>query len=337
MDDMVGRRHEGWGEGEGVEFEFRGAPQPFPYQGSKRRIAPRILRHLPKSVPRLVEPFAGSAALSIAVAGRRGASRYWINDAHEPLAALWSEILDRPEELADRYAFLWNDQDGRERRYFDEVRKRFNRAHDPADLLYLLARCVKAAVRYNSSGEFNNTPDNRRRGARPSEMRRRLLGVSGLLGGRTRVTSRDYSEVLRRCSASDLVYMDPPYQGVCRSRDQRYSPGIDHDLFCGALADLASRGVMFAVSYDGRTGRKRFGADLPESLGLVRLEIRAGRSTQATLLGRRDVTYESLYLSPALVEAGADSEPGASGLQLENRGDSARYVPGLTAGTLPPK
>lgn len=317
VDDMVGRRYERRGGRGGVGVEPRDVPQPFPYQGSKRRIAPQILRHLPRSVPRLVEPFAGSAALSIAFASRRGASRYWINDAHEPLAALWREILDRPEGLSDRYAFLWSDQDGRERRYFDEVRERFNRAHDPADFLYILARCVKAAVRYNSDGEFNNTPDNRRRGVRPSEMRRRLLGVSGLLGGRTRVTSQDYGEVLRRCSESDLVYMDPPYQGVCRSRDHRYSPSIDHDLFCGALADLASRGIMFAVSYDGRTGQKRFGTDLPESLGLVRLEIKAGRSSQATLLGRRDITYESLYLSPALVEAGADSEPDASGVQLE--------------------
>ena len=284
--------------------ELRDAPQPFPYQGSKRRIAPQILRRLPRSVPRLVEPFAGSAALSIAVAMRRGASRFWINDAHEPVAALWREILDRPEELADRYAFLWTDQNGRERRYYDEIRDRFNRAHDPADFLYLLARCVKAAVRYNSNGEFNNTPDNRRRGVRPSEMKRRLLGVSGLLAGRIHVTSWDYREVLQRCSASDLVYIDPPYQGVRGSRDQRYSPSIDHDRFCDDLAELTARDIMFAVSYDGRTGEKRFGTDLPESLGLVRLEIRAGRSTQATLLGRQDVTYESLYLSPALVEAG---------------------------------
>jgi len=74
---------------------------------------------------------------------------------------------------------------------------------------------------------------------------------------------------------------------------------------------------MFAVSYDGRTGQKRFGTDLPESLGLVRLEIKAGRSSQATLLGRRDITYESLYLSPTLVEAAGDSEPDGSGPQLE--------------------
>ena len=285
------------------------APNPFPYQGSKRRIAPEILRHLPGSVPRLVEPFAGSAALSIAYASRQGASRFWINDAHEPLAALWGEILDRPEQLASRYAFLWNDQRGREREYYDDVRSRFNSIHDPADFLYLLARCVKASVRYNANGEFNNTPDNRRLGARPTAIRRRLLGVSGLLRGKARVTSWDYREVLRDCSDTDLVYMDPPYQGVSGSRDQRYSLSVDHDRFHDELADLTSRGVMFAVSYDGRTGTKRFGRTLPRSLGLVHLEILAGRSTQATLLGRQEVTYESLYLSPSLVQAANESKP----------------------------
>lgn len=288
------------------------APSPFPYQGSKRLIAPQILRHLPGSVGRLVEPFAGSAAVSIAVSLRRQATRYWINDAHGPLVALWREILEGPEELAVRYERLWNDQCGREREFYDEVRDRFNTAHDPADFLYLLARCVKAAVRYNASGHFNNTPDNRRLGARPSQMRRRLLEVSALLSGRTRVTAWDYRRVLRECGPVDVVYMDPPYQGVCGSRDQRYLPKIDHGSFCEDLAALASRGIMFAVSYDGRTGTKHFGTHLPESLGLVRLEVRAGRSTQATLLGRDDITYESLYLSPALAEAGASADVSAT-------------------------
>jgi DNA adenine methylase len=32
------------------------------------------------------------------------------------------------------------------------------------------------------------------------------------------------------------------------------------------------------------------------------VELEAGRSSQATLLGRAEVTVESLYLSPALAE-----------------------------------
>ena len=45
-------------------------PQPFQYQGSKRALAPLILQYLPISTTRLVEPFCGSAALSIATAAR---------------------------------------------------------------------------------------------------------------------------------------------------------------------------------------------------------------------------------------------------------------------------
>ncbi len=281
----------------------RDAPQPIPYQGSKRQIAPAILAHFPTSITRLVEPFAGSAAITLAVAARRRAMRFWINDADAPLVDLWREIIERPHSLSERYARLWWDQLGREREYFDEVRSRFNRTHKPADLLYLLARCVKAAIRYNARGQFNNTPDNRRKGARPGEMRRRFHHASALLRERTRLTAWDYKQVLAQCVNQDLVYMDPPYQGVCRDRDQRYLPKVDHDEFCHELAKLNHRNLMFAVSYDGRTGTKTYGEPLPDSLGLVHLEIRAGRSTQATLLGRNDVTYESLHLSPALVNA----------------------------------
>ncbi|MCE2503429.1 MAG: DNA adenine methylase [Chlorobi bacterium] len=280
-----------------------GIPQPIPYQGSKRQIAPTILRHFPSHVLRLVEPFGGSAALSIAAAVRGGADQFWINDGHAPLIKLWEEIINRPQGLADTYAYLWNDQLGQERQYFNMVRHRFNEHHAPADFLYLLARCVKAAIRYNAKGEFNNTPDNRRSGAQPLEMRWRIARASGLLRNRTRLTSWDYKKVLNNCTTDDLVYMDPPYQGVCERRDQRYLPKINHDEFCDELATLNNRNIMFAVSYDGRTGTKTYGKELPSALQLTRLDICAGRSTQATLLGRTDMTYESLYLSPVLALA----------------------------------
>lgn len=275
-------------------------PHPIPYQGSKRLIAPTILALCPRHVSRLVEPFAGSAAVSIAAAFRRQAASFWLNDAHAPLIGLWREILNRPKVLADAYTDLWESQQGRERVFFDEVRTRFNRQHDAADFLYLLARCVKAAIRYNSAGEFNNTPDNRRLGARPAEMRRRINGAATLLARRTRLTAADYKRVLADCEGGDLIYMDPPYQGVCGDRDQRYAPKMMHDQFCCELECLNRRGLMYVVSYDGRTGDKQYGEPLPADLCLLHLEIRVGRSTQATLLGRSCVTYESLYLSPSL-------------------------------------
>jgi DNA adenine methylase len=275
-------------------------PQPFPYQGSKRQLAPNILSYFPKHVKRIVEPFAGSAAITIAAASHHLTDKFWINDAHSPLIDLWREIIDRPNEISRDYAKLWDAQIGNERKYFDIVRFRFNKSHRPADFLYLLARCVKASIRYNSNGEFNNTPDNRRKGARPDEMRLRIEYVSTLLKGRTKITSLDYTEVLNDCAESDLVYMDPPYQGVCGNRNQRYLPKIEHDAFCAELKKLNERNIRYIISYDGRTGNKSYGQPMPDWLELSHIELRAGRSTQATLLGRSDVTYESLYLSPNL-------------------------------------
>ena len=96
--------------------------------------------------------------------------------------------------------------------------------------------------------------------------------------------------------------MDPPYQGVCGDKDSRYLSGISHDDFILALEELNARRISYIISYDGRTGNKTFGDFLPSSLGLTRVELEAGRSSQATLLGRNEITYESLYLSRALTE-----------------------------------
>lgn len=276
-------------------------PHPIPYQGSKRGLAGIILSYIPSGVHLLVEPFAGSAAVSLAAIAYGKVARCWLNDINEPLIRLWEEIIERPTQIARAYEQLWTAQLGREREFYDEVRDLFNTTHRPDYLLYLLARCVKAAVRYNSKGEFNQGPDNRRRGARPATMRTHILAASSLLKGRTRLTAVDYKDVLEMVSSDDVVYLDPPYQGVSTNRDQRYLSGVDYDEFVDQLDKLNQREISFIVSYDGRTGKKSHGKLLPSKLGLTRIEIDAGRSSQDTLLGRDGKTIESLYLSPALL------------------------------------
>lgn len=299
-------------------------PQPFPYQGSKRRLAPLIVRHFPDDVARLVEPFAGSAAVSLAAAAQGRASRFVLNDLNPALMALWEQILTAPEELARQYTVLWRRQDGRQREFYDEIRDDFNRTRRPDQFLYLLARCVKASVRYNADGEFNQSPDNRRKGARPSTMRLHLEAASILLRGRTQLMAADYRDALFQATPDDIVYMDPPYQGVCRNRDPRYIEGVPFDEFVDALAELNRRGISFIVSYDGRTGDKTFGEPLPERLHLSHAEVDAGRSSQATLLGQEAMTFESLYVSPALSErlttTGCDRD-GSHAVQLSLFGE----------------
>jgi len=168
---------------------------------------------------------------------------------------------------------------------------------------------VKASVRYNANGEFNQSPDNRRLGALPSTMRDHILGASRLLHGKTECSTLDYKEVVAQATADDVVYMDPPYQGVCGERDPRYLKGVVFDEFVEVLESLNLRNIKYLVSYDGRTGERVHGRKLPERLRLHLIELDAGRSSQATLLGRDEITVESLYLSPALAEAGQLRRP----------------------------
>ena len=275
-------------------------PHPIPYQGSKRNLAANILRYFPAKVDTLHEPFAGSAAISIAAAVHRRANAFHINDLNKPLVDLWRAIINTPDKLAKEYDALWHEQLEDPKTFYKEIRDEFNLTGRPDCFLYLLARCVKASVRYNANGEFNQSPDNRRKGAVPDTMRDQICGASLLLKGRTTFSSKNYRDVVTQATEGDLVYMDPPYQGVCGNRDTRYLASIQFCEFVEVLEKLNERGIRYIVSYDGRTGNKVHGVKLPEHLNLTHLELDAGRSSQATLLGRADATFDSLYLSPSL-------------------------------------
>ncbi|BAY63796.1 D12 class N6 adenine-specific DNA methyltransferase [Calothrix brevissima NIES-22] len=277
-------------------------PHPIQYQGSKRNLASDILKFFPHKLDRLVEPFTGTAAISIATAAKRISQNFWLNDLNKPLIELLELIIEKLHEIVNAYTNIWNEQHHDSINHYFEVRENFNKTNDPKLFLYLLARCVKGAVRYNSDGYFNQSPDKRRKGTQPEKMKKNIEGVSTLLKGKCKFTCLDYREVLAEVKSSDFVYIDPPYQGVCGNRDSRYFSGIHFDDFVLALEQLNRRGVAFAISYDGRRGNKVFGNTLPWELGLRKIEIEVGRSSQATLLGKDEITVESLYLSPNLAD-----------------------------------
>lgn len=131
-------------------------------------------------------------------------------------------------------------------------------------------------------------------------MRRELAGAAVLLHGRTTTICDDFEAVIGEATSADIVYLDPPYEGTSGGTDRRYHQGLSRDRLIAALDTLNRRNVPFLLSYDGRCGTKTYGSPLPESLGLTRRELRAGRSTQATLNGKSEVTIESLYVSPQL-------------------------------------
>lgn len=276
-------------------------PHPIPYQGSKRNLADQIFEFFPKNFESLIEPFAGSAAITIASAFFHKTNHFVINDINKPLTELWDNIINNPKSIIEAYSDIWNGQHGNEEEYYYEIREKFNNTQKPEYLLFLLAKCVKAAVRYNSQGNFNQSPDKRRLGRNPLMMRKDISRVSQLLKGKTEIYSSDYSKILDITSSRDLVYMDPPYQGTGLNGGFNYSGKIEFDNFVTSLYELNQKNISYILSYDGRTGNKTFGIPLPQELNLIKIEINAGRSSQATLLNRQEITYEAIFLSPTLV------------------------------------
>jgi len=277
-------------------------PHLIPYQGSKRKLAERILEEIRFPVNVFFEPFAGSAAITLAAVHEKIGKQYVIADKLKPLAEIWRMVIEEPTSLADQYEHFWQSQMGNEKDYFNQVRKSFNKNKGPAELLFLIARCVKNSIRFNSNGEFNQGPDNRRLGMHPSKVRQEIFKINHFLKGKATVFGSDYREVLKNASSNDLVYMDPPWQGTSNNRDPRYAFTLNLDDLIEEMARLNKEKIPFLLSFDGECGHRSYGKELPAELQLKRVPLDAGRSSQATLLGRNEITIESLYLSPALLE-----------------------------------
>lgn len=284
-----------------VLTELGGVPHPFPYQGSKRGLASAIIPMIPKNTNRIIEPFAGSAAISIAARYSGRVQETIINDINQPLMNLWYAIINSPVELSNAYACIWEKGKADPRNWFMKIRSDFNKNQKPEMLLYLLNRIVKGAIRYSSSGAFNQSADNRRIGARPQIVRDRLVRTANTMCN-TVVLAGSFEPLLLSAKPNDVVYLDPPYQGTSGlTPDHRYASGLSRKLFESALSEAVRSDISFIVSYDQIRDDNKYGYPLSSDLGLTHLHISSGYSAQATLLGKLERSIESLYLSPALV------------------------------------
>lgn len=281
-------------------------PHLVQYQGSKRILAPQILKYMPSRFNKLIEPFSGMAAISIAVAKENRAHSFLLNDINRPLISLLEATINKPEELVRKYRSIWEEQflgEGSEQsiNHYYAMRKKFNLGvQTPEMMLYLLARCVKGSVRYGRDGNFNQSPDKRRHGTKPENIAKNAMEISQLLQGRTAFFNLDYREILDSVQPGDIVYMDPPYQGVSYVRDNRYCSGIIYEDFVNSLDALNRRGIDFLVSYDGECGSKTYGESLPFELECTKIMLNAGLSSQMLLLGKKQITHEALYVSKGL-------------------------------------
>ncbi len=263
-------------------------PPAIKWSGSKRLQALQIIQYFPE-FDTYYEPFVGGAAVVAQLAPRNAVC----GDICAPLMEFWRVVQKSPHELVDAYTSDWIRLQNEGWRVFYEIRDRFNSNPNPFDLLFLSRTCVNGLIRFNKQGEFNNSLHYTRAGINPARLKEILLEWSERLRNVT-FANGDYKEIAATASIRDFVYLDPPYFYT----KGRFYGGIDFGDFLEFLGYLKSKGVRYAVSFDGSVGNQPYEVDFPPSLYEVQFLLNSGNSTFPKVMkGSVRPVRESLYLS----------------------------------------
>lgn len=281
-------------------------PSLVKWSGSKRSQAHFLCDLLPQH-NRYFEPFLGGGALLFLADG----SPSFASDVYHPLVELWLLAKNNPDLLISDYNVRWHTlkeelmflrskegkiylsaNKGTVPEIYYSTRDDFNDTRDPLALNFILRTCVNGIVRFNSSGDFNNSFHLSRDGMAPERFKDVVLKWHRRLANVT-ISCIDYRETLEMVETGDFVYLDPPYLGCIN----RYCQPVIAAEFFGYLEMLNSKGVLWVSSFDGYSDDKDYKSNsFPESIYEDHIYIRNGRSfTSGVLNSKEGSVYESIY------------------------------------------
>lgn len=175
------------------------------WAGNKYRITGRIKSVLPPG-KRLIEPFAGSAALFL----NSCYSEYLLADSNLDLIQTFIHLQKEGQEfIAYCQQFFINDNN-QESVYY-EFREKFNATSDPrlksALFIYLNRHCFNGLCRYNSKGQFN-TPFGRYKTPYFPRLEMEYFHQKS----QTAIFAHNsFLDTFSQAKLGDVVYCDPPY------------------------------------------------------------------------------------------------------------------------------
>ncbi len=225
-----------------------GYKRPFlKWAGNKYQILARITAALPAG-KRLIEPFAGSAAVFL----NTDFERYLINDINPDLIGLYQAVKHDGDEFIRYARRFFSTRNNSEAAYY-RLRDRFNSTGDIVEksalFLYLNRHGYNGLCRYNASHEFNVPFGRYERPYFPLKE----LRFFHHRAHRAEFVCVDFRRAMSRARRGHVVYADPPYVPLnATSSFTRYSSA---DFTSGqqlALAEkakqLAGRGVPVLIS-----------------------------------------------------------------------------------------
>lgn len=218
---------------------------PLKWAGGKYRILDKVLAALPPG-DRLVEPFAGSAVVSLNADYRE----YLLCDLNEDLIHFYRCLIGGGEGFVARCAALFTPAGNSAEAYY-YYRNKFNELpldeERAAIFLYLNRHAFNGLMRYNSAGRFN-TPFGRYK--KPYFPQAELDNfVHKSRRAKIELKVADFKQSFALVRKGDVLYCDPPYVELSgTSRFREYTPmSFGHDEQV-ALARCAREAVAAGAS-----------------------------------------------------------------------------------------
>lgn len=273
--------------GEAFVAHAGAVPSLLKWTGSKRSQAAMIAALVPRH-NRYYEPFLGGGALLYAL-GRDGSVA---GDLYAPLIAFWLLVRDDVEHLIDDYTRQWHALQRDLPDYFYTVRTRFNARPNPEDLNFLMRTCVNGIVRFSKQGAFNNSFHLSRKGMAPDRFAKIARAWSARVRG-IDFRQGDFAATTADAGEGDFLYLDPPYAG----NKQRYIGDLDVERFFTTLEEFNTRGIKWALSFDGARGETAYARAIPPVFKRKILLASGNSALGKVLNGPVEMVTESLYLN----------------------------------------
>ena len=263
------------------------------WSGSKRKIASDILSLAPKNYKTYYEPFVGGGSMLYMIDAKKRIA----SDINKPLIDLWNLIKNDPDHLLNTYKTYWqllNDENNpNSYQTFYNIREEFNSTYKPEDLFFLSRTCVNGLIRFNKKGEFNNSLHYTRKGINPDKLEKILQSWNERIKD-VNFLHLNYYDILSLVKKGDFLYLDPPYFNT----KGMYYGSINADMFLSFLEKLNQKGVMFILSFDGKTCAKDYTFDLPKELYIRHQYIYTGKSTFKKVIDKTsNHVHESIYMN----------------------------------------
>ena len=230
------------------------------WPGGKYRLTERICQKLDTG-QRLVEPFAGSAAVFL----NTDYDAYLIADSNPDLINLYRQLKEEGETFIEYCRDLFVPDNNNKNVYY-KLRDEFNDSRDrrrkSALFVYLNRHCYNGLCRYNSRGQFNSPLGRYTKPRFPAkEMYHFYLKSSDA----EFIHSR-FPETLQQVRTGDVVYCDPPYIPLSKtSYFTDYASGgfswEDQVDLVDRAGKLARRGIQVVISNHNTSASRRLYRD----------------------------------------------------------------------------